>query len=92
MEQAHEPVPDGLMSGAAVFADLFLQAQTLLMQRAERGQRQLFVANAVHPGVLFLRVIRLYDPAVEQHQAHRQQEQHKDHGDQRAAADQLPQA
>ena len=77
------------MSGAAVFADLFLQAQTLLMQRAERGSVS-FCRECGSSGVLFLRVIRLYDPAVEQHQAHRQQEQHKDHGDQRAAADQLP--
>ena len=80
-----------LVACLAVFADLVLQIDALLVQLAQDRQLDLCRADLVHLGVLLLSVVRLDDPAVEQHQAHRQEEQHEDDRDQRTAADELAQ-
>ena len=80
-----------LVACLAVFADLGLQVDALLVQLAQNRQLDLGRADLVHLGVLLFCVIRLDNPAVEQHQAHRQEEQYENDRDQRTAADQLAQ-
>ena len=79
-----------LVACLAVFADLVLQVDALLVQLARDRQLDLCRADLVHLGVFFC-VIRLDDPVVEQHQAHRQEEQYENDRDPRTAADQLAQ-